>query len=236
MPKQYWQTKRPNTMVTKAKVRRSAADSDAEWHPAQPPETTDIDVLREAAAHCTACPLYKNATQTVFGKGSDHIDGAVFVGEQPGDSEDKLGEPFIGPAGKLLDRAMEEAGIDRSNVYVTNAVKHFKWELRGKRRLHKTPNSRDIAACKPWLEAEITALQPCILVCLGSTAAKAIIGPEARVLRDRGRITASAFCKQTILTVHPSSLLRAPDEAAREAAYTAFLADLKIIAKAMHHS
>jgi len=195
--------------------------------------TSDLDVLAESARHCTACPLYRNATQTVFGKGISRAGGVVFVGEQPGDSEDKAGEPFIGPAGKLLDRAMAEAGIDRTTVYVTNAVKHFKWEARGKRRLHQSPNSRDIAACKPWMEAELAILAPCVLVCLGSTATRSILGPDARVLRDRGQILHSSYCEQTVVTVHPSALLRATDETSRVAAYTAFVADLKLVAKLM---
>jgi DNA polymerase len=202
-----------------------------EWHPAPVPRTSDLRRVRNAARRCTACPLYKNATQTVFGEGPRHAP-VLFVGEQPGDQEDLQGKPFVGPAGKLLDRALEDAGIDRNTVYVTNAVKHFKWEPRGKRRLHQTPTSRDIAACRPWLEAEIALIQPTVLVCLGATAAKTILGPSARVTRDRGQIIKSPYCLRTILTVHPSSLLRAPDEETRHAHYALFLKDLRVIAQA----
>ncbi len=213
-------------MIARSLARKPSA---AEWHAATPPDTRDLGKLRRAAAECTACPLYLHATQTVFGEGAAHAD-VVLVGEQPGDAEDRAGRPFVGPAGQLLDRALEEAGIDRKKVYVTNAVKHFKWEPRGKRRLHKTPNSRDIAACRPWLQAELDVLEPRVLVALGSTAAKTILGPDARVLRDRGKIFDSDFSARTVVTVHPSSLLRAPDEAARAAAYEDFLRDLRFIA------
>jgi DNA polymerase len=157
----------------------------------------------------------------------------MFVGEQPGDQEDRRGKPFVGPAGQLLDRALMDAGIARDTVYVTNAVKHFKWEPCGKRRLHKTPSSRDIAASRPWLETEIAIIKPKVLVCLGATAAKAIVGPSARVMRDRGTVLASAFSRETILTVHPSSLLRAPDEESRRSNYALFVADLKVVAAAL---
>jgi len=157
----------------------------------------------------------------------------MFVGEQPGDQEDLQGKPFVGPAGQLLDRPLEEVGIERATVYVTNAVKHFKWEPRGKRRLHKTPSSRDIAACRPWLEAEIRVVKPKVLVCLGATATKAVAGLAVRVMRDRGRMVESSFSPQTLVTVHPSSLLRAPDEASRRANYALFVADLKTVAKAI---
>ncbi len=197
-----------------------------EWHPAPAPETTDLARLRSAAKHCQACPLYRKATQTVFGEGPRDAP-LVLVGEQPGDQEDRAGHPFVGPAGQLLDRALEEAGIDRQAAYVTNAVKHFKWEPRGKRRLHQKPNSRDMAACKPWLNAELRALQPRVLVLLGSTAAQTVLGPQARVLRDRGKARTSDYCEHTLITVHPSSLLRAPDEASRQRNYAEFVADLK---------
>jgi uracil-DNA glycosylase family protein len=189
-------------------------------------------VVKKAACACTACPLYKNATQTVFGEGSPKSE-LVFIGEQPGDSEDLAGKPFVGPAGQLFDRALEDAGIDRQLAYVTNAVKHFKWVPSGKRRLHKTPSPREVAACRPWLEAEMRIVQPKVVVCLGSTAAQSVLGPEVRVLRDRGSFRASPFCGQTFVTVHPSSLLRAPDEAAREEAYRLFVADLKKVAQKM---
>ncbi|WP_083805429.1 UdgX family uracil-DNA binding protein [Chthoniobacter flavus] len=186
--------------------------------------------LQAAAAKCKACPLYKNATQTVFGEGTRNAK-LVLVGEQPGDREDRAGRPFVGPAGKLLDRALEEAGIDRQETYVTNAVKHFKWEPRGKRRLHKKPSSRDIAACKPWLEAELQAIAPRVLVLLGSTAAQTILGSKVRVLRDRGHAMPSEYCQKTFVTVHPSSLLRAPDEESRDRNYAEFVADLKKVAR-----
>ena len=242
MPKKYWKNlpeaelipalirdapKRVETMMAKNKQQTAGAN---DYQLAEPPPTREIAILRTAAASCTACPLYKNATQTVFGEGSPQAD-VVFVGEQPGDSEDLVGKPFVGPAGKLLDQALAESGIDRSKVYVTNAVKHFKWEPRGKRRLHKTPTGRDIASCRPWLEAELAALRPRVLVCLGSTAAHSVIGPEIRVLKDRGRTMETEFCPCTVVTVHPSSLLRAADEAARAAAYALFLDDLRLIAR-----
>jgi len=244
MPKKYWRNL-PEAAVIPALLReaptrvdtmisRSAAQQpdETEWRPAPVPETRDLRAVRAAAAECTACPLYKNATQTVFGEGPREA-AVVFVGEQPGDQEDLQGKPFVGPAGQILDRALEEAGIDRSTVYVTNAVKHFKWEPRGKRRLHQTPTSRDVAACRPWLEAELGILRPRVLVALGATAAKTLVGPAARVLRDRGKIMASEFCDRTILTVHPSSLLRVPDEEARRVNYGLFVDDLRTIAAAI---
>lgn len=202
-----------------------------DWHPAKVPQTTDLEKIRQAAAGCTACPLFKNATQTVFGEGTRNAE-IVFIGEQPGDQEDRAGHPFVGPAGQLLDRAMEEVGIDRDKCYVTNVVKHFKWEPRGKRRLHQTPNARDIAACRPWMEAELSIIKPEILVCLGATAAKAIFGPAIRVTRERGHWMETPWAPKTLVTVHPSSLLRAPSEAARKAQYELFLADLRVVAEA----
>jgi len=151
----------------------------------------------------------------------------MLLGEQPGDSEDVAGKPFVGPAGKIMDRALEEAGIDRKKVYVTNAVKHFKWEPRGKRRIHKKPNSREIAACRPWLEAELRAIKPKLLVCLGATAAQAIFGPAFRVTRERGKLFSSDIAPKVMATVHPSSLLRQPDEESREREYARFVVDLR---------
>ncbi len=156
----------------------------------------------------------------------------MLVGEQPGDSEDLAGKPFVGPAGKMMDRALEEAGIDRKEVYVTNTVKHFKWEPRGKRRIHQKPNSRDIAACRPWMEAELRLVKPKVLVCLGATAAQAIFGPSFRVTRDRGKVLSSPFADKVVATVHPSSLLRQPDEESREREYGHFVADLRVALKA----
>ena len=157
----------------------------------------------------------------------------MLLGEQPGDQEDLAGKPFVGPAGKILDRALEEAGIDRTQVYVTNTVKHFKWEPRGKRRIHKKPNSREIAACRPWLEAELRAVNPGLLVCLGATAAQAIMGPAFRVTRDRGKVLKSELATRVLATVHPSSLLRQPDEESREREYKLFVADLRAALKAL---
>jgi uracil-DNA glycosylase len=209
-------------------MKRAAAD---EWRPAQPPATRSLQELREAAAGCTACPLYRNATQTVFGEGPRDAE-IVLIGEQPGDQEDLAGHPFVGPAGQLLNRALEEAGIARARCYVTNAVKHFKWEPRGKRRLHVSPSARDIAACKPWLESELAALRPKTIVCLGATAAKTVLGPAIRVLKDRGHFFPSPYAERTLVTVHPSSLLRAPDEESRLRNYALFVADLRVVAEA----
>jgi uracil-DNA glycosylase family protein len=199
--------------------------------PARPPDTASLTALREAARHCTACHLYKRATQTVFGQGPK---GAtmMLVGEQPGDYEDVAGKPFVGPAGKIMDRALEEAGIDRSEVYVTNAVKHFKWEPRGKRRIHQKPNSREIAACRPWLEAELRIVKPKLVVAMGATAAQTIFGPSFRVTRERGKLLSSKLAPRVLATVHPSSLLRQPDEASREREYKLFVADLRAALRA----
>src|SRR3954463_8564079 len=182
------------------------AQKDDEYaHPAEPPATTNLARVREAACRCTACHLYKHATQTVFGEGPKSA-SIMLVGEQPGDSEDLAGKPFVGPAGKIMDRALEEAGIDRKHVYVTNAVKHFKWEPRGKRRIHQKPNSRDIAACRPWLEAELRLVRPDVVVAMGATAAQTIFGPSFRVTRERGKVLSSELCPKVVATVHPSSL------------------------------
>ena len=199
--------------------------------PAQPPDTTSWSAVREAAKNCEACHLYKRATQTVFGEGPKGA-AMMLVGEQPGDYEDVAGKPFVGPAGKIMDRALEEAGIDRSQVYVTNAVKHFKWEPRGKRRIHQKPNSREIAACRPWLEAELRLVKPKLLVCLGATAAQAIFGPSFRVTRERGKVLSSKLAPKVLATVHPSSLLRQPDETSREREYKHFVTDLRAALRA----
>ncbi|HEY4282589.1 MAG TPA: UdgX family uracil-DNA binding protein [Chthoniobacterales bacterium] len=204
-----------------------------QWLPAPVPATSSLKAARDAARHCTACPLYKTATQTVFGEGPKNA-ALMLIGEQPGDQEDVAGKPFVGPAGKIMDRALEEAGIDRKQVYVTNAVKHFKWEPRGKRRIHKKPNSREIAACRPWLETELRLVRPNLVVCLGATAAQTIFGPAFRVTRERGKVLTNELvpnCK-VVTTVHPSSLLRQPDEESREREYAAFVADLKVALKA----
>ena len=193
------------------------------------PAKPTLDRLRKAAESCTACPLYRNATQTVFGAGPANS-RVMLVGEQPGDVEDRDGLPFVGPAGRLLDRALAEAGIDRARVYVTNAVKHFKWVQRGKRRLHSKPGAREIEACHPWLEAEIAALKPAIIVCLGATAAQALLGRAFRVTKRRGEFVASPLAPHVMATIHPSSLLREPDPATREDDTARFVAELRKVA------
>jgi uracil-DNA glycosylase len=193
------------------------------------PEKPTLSKLKQAAAGCTACPLHETGTQTVFGEGSAKAE-VVFVGEQPGDQEDLQGKPFVGPAGKLLDKALEDAGIDRSHVYVTNVVKHFKWQARGKRRIHQKPNWSEIAACRPWLEAELEVIEPRVLVCLGATAAQALLGRDFRVSRQRGEPVDSELAEHVVATVHPSSILRA-DEETREREYQAFVGDLETVAK-----
>ena len=245
MPKKYWrnlpETARTAPLLQEAPGRveemmrkgaaKFVADDEEEWIPAPVPDSSSLGVIAKASKSCTACHLYKHATQTVFGEGPK---GAklMLLGEQPGDQEDVAGKPFVGPAGKMLDRALEEAGIDRSEVYVTNTVKHFKWEPRGKRRLHKKPNSREIAACRPWLEAELRIVQPGLLVCMGATAAQAIFGPAFRVTRERGKVLRSEVAPRVLATVHPSSLLRQPDEESREREYQLFVADLRAALKA----
>ncbi len=187
--------------------------------------------LREEAKACQDCPLWANATQTVFGAGAARAK-TMLVGEQPGDEEDRKGQPFVGPAGRLLDRALEAAGIPRAELYVTNAVKHFKWQLRGKRRLHKTPAQREIDACHQWLEGEIGALRPRVIVCLGATAARALLGPGFRVSTMRGRLVESPHAPFVFATFHPSALLRLRDEAEKEAAFRQLVEDLSLIRKA----
>jgi uracil-DNA glycosylase len=188
-----------------------------------------LDELRRAAAECTRCGLYARATQTVFGEGAEAAD-LVLVGEQPGDQEDLAGHPFVGPAGKILDRGLDAAGIDRSTVYVTNVVKHFKWTPRGKRRLHQRPNAEEITACRPWLDAEIKEVQPRLVVCLGATAAQALLGRAFRVTKQRGQLVDWDLEPSIMATVHPSSILRAQDAKAREAEFAGFVADLKVAA------
>ena len=206
-------------------------DDEEYARPARPPDTSNPSEVREASRHCEACHLYKRATQTVFGEGPK--DAAIMlVGEQPGDYEDVAGKPFVGPAGKIMDQALEEAGIDRRKVYVTNAVKHFKWEPRGKRRIHQKPNSREIAACRPWLEAELRIVKPKLVVAMGATAAQIIFGPSFRVTRERGKVLSSKLAPRVLATVHPSSLLRQPDEASREREYKNFVSDLRAALRA----
>jgi uracil-DNA glycosylase len=190
------------------------------------PQRPSLKKLRETAARCKACPLWKSGTQTVFGEGSPKAE-VMFVGEQPGDQEDRVGKPFVGPAGKLLNKAMEEAGIDRSLAYVTNVVKHFKWKAQGKRRIHQKPSSSEVAACFPWLEAELAVVRPRVLVCLGATAAQALLGRQFRVTQHRGEPVESDLAPVVIATVHPSSILRADD---RDAELEKFVSDLKTVA------
>jgi uracil-DNA glycosylase len=192
------------------------------------PERLNLSALREAAAGCKACDLWKTGTQTVFGEGAKKSE-VMLVGEQPGDYEDREGRPFVGPAGQLLDRGLEEAGIDRRLAYVTNVVKHFKWQARGKRRIHQKPNWAEMTACRPWLEAELQVVKPEVLVCLGATAAQALLGRDFRVSRQRGELVDSSLAPHVLATVHPSSILRA-DEADREAEMHAFVNDLRKVA------
>jgi DNA polymerase len=195
------------------------------------PAEADLEELRSVAAGCTGCDLYRVGTQTVFGEGARSAE-VMLVGEQPGDQEDRQGRPFVGPAGRLLDEALEAAGIDRRRAYVTNIVKHFKWEARGKRRIHKKPNLGEIRACTPWLEAEIDVVRPRALVCLGATAAQGLLGRDFKVSRRRGELVASELAPIVMATVHPSSILRGPEEERREA-LEAFVADLSAVARAL---
>ena len=194
------------------------------------PARLSLPAVRDAAEGCRACDLYKRGTQTVFGEGPSKAE-VMMVGEQPGDAEDVAGHPFVGPAGKLLDRALAEAGIDRRRVYVTNVVKHFKWEPRGKRRIHAKPNAAEIAACRPWLETEIALVKPRVLVCLGATAAQALLGKAFKVSQQRGSFVPSPLAPRVTATVHPSSILRAPDEERRHAEMQRFVADLARVAR-----
>ena len=194
------------------------------------PDRPSLPSLREAAADCRACDLWKLGTQTVFGEGRRRAK-VMFIGEQPGNEEDLTGKPFVGPAGRLFDSALEQAGIDRSQTYVTNVVKHFKWEPRGKRRIHKKPNAVEIAACRPWLQAEIALIKPEVIVALGATAAQALLGPKFRVTKQRGEFLESNLAPYVMATVHPSSILRAPDEESRRLELRRFIDDLKKLAR-----
>lgn len=195
-----------------------------------PPDARSIEELRAAAAGCRGCDLWKNATQTVFGEGAEH-GRLMLVGEQPGDQEDRQGHPFVGPAGRVLEQALDEAGIDRRRVYVTNAVKHFRWTRRGKRRLHEKPNAAQVKACRPWLDAEISVVRPSLIVLLGATAAQAVMGPSFRVSKQHGEVMDSPLRVPVLATVHPSSILRAIDDASRDAAMSSFIADLMVAAR-----
>lgn len=218
---------RVNTMVEGSEFRRVR---ESDYSLATPPETDDWAVLRDAATTCRACPLWKNASCTVFGEGSLSA-RIVLVGEQPGDAEDRAGKPFVGPAGQMLDRALAEASVDRSQLYVTNAVKHFKWEPRGKRRIHQTPNARDVAACHPWLEAELKLIKPDLVVALGATAARSLFGEPLRITEHRGTFLDSVFGR-TLITIHPSALLRLPPGSDSQAEFEKFVSDLRRIGSA----
>jgi uracil-DNA glycosylase family protein len=189
-----------------------------------------LPTLTKKAKDCQNCDLWRNATQTVFGEGSSRA-RIMLIGEQPGNEEDKIGKPFVGPAGRLLDRLLEEAGVDRKKVYVTNIVKHFKWEPRGKRRIHKKPNAREIESCRPWLRAEIAEVGPDVVVCLGATAAQALLGRSFRVTESRGQFVESALAPYVMATVHPSSILRAPDDKTRHEEERRFVQDMARVAK-----
>jgi DNA polymerase len=199
------------------------------------PRTTSLKTLRTAAQQCRGCDLYKHATQAVVGEGPKgaHV---MFVGEQPGDHEDREGHPFVGPAGALLDRALADAGIPRTEVVLTNAVKHFKWEPRGKRRIHKKPRVSEVKACRPWLEAEVRAVQPSVVVCLGATAAQSVLGARFKLMQQRGQVHSSDLAPRVVATIHPSAVLRAPDSEGRRAAYEMLVSDLKVVANAIKAS
>ena len=208
--------------------RKTSPGSAAEFFPGK----LTLPALKDAAADCKACDLWKRGTQTVFGEGRKRST-FLFVGEQPGNEEDVTGKPFVGPAGRLFDSALEEAGIERSQTYVTNVVKHFKWEPRGKRRIHKKPNAGEISACRPWLEAEIAVVKPKVIVVLGATAAQALLGPNFRVTKQRGEFIESTLAPYVMATVHPSSILRAPDDETRRLEHRRFVEDLKKLARVL---
>lgn len=205
-------------------MERKQKQSAAPWVPA----TKNLNQLREASKECEGCDLYQNATQTVFGEGGRQS-RVILVGEQPGDEEDVQGRPFVGPAGKLLNRALEAAGVDRDELYVTNAVKHFKFSPRGKRRIHAKPNAAEVSACRPWLEAEVAAVHPQLIVAMGSTAARSVMGREARVMTERGHFFPHEWAESALITVHPSALLRIPEHDQREAEWKLFVRDLRMI-------
>jgi uracil-DNA glycosylase len=211
--------------------RKQLVDSAARFLPAH----RTLNSLREAAAGCQGCDLYRRATQTVFGEGPARA-RCVMVGEQPGNDEDLIGRPFVGPAGKLLDHALVAAGLDRADVYITNIVKHFKWKPQGKRRIHDKPSASEVEACRPWFESELALIRPEVLVLLGATAAQALLGRQFRISVDRGRFLESPLAPRVFATVHPSSLLRMPDEDARREETARFIEELKLVARAVHHS
>ena len=214
--------------------RRAPSTSSGRGKPGQPvhdliPERPSIESVAAAASECKACDLYKRGSRTVFGEGPPTAE-VMMIGEQPGDAEDLAGRPFVGPAGKLLERALDEAGIPRNGVYLTNVVKHFKWEPRGKRRIHAKPNAAEIAACRPWLETEVALVRPRVLVCLGATAAQALIGRSFKVSKQRGEFVPSSLAPRVLATVHPSSILRAPDDEQRRLEMSRFVDDLRKVA------
>jgi uracil-DNA glycosylase family protein len=226
--------RRPKSGAPGARSLRVGVPKPGEPKPGEPvanllPDRPTLPSVRETAGGCKACDLYKRGTQTVFGEGPRRAE-IMLVGEQPGDAEDLAGHPFVGPAGRVLDRALEEAGIDRRSVYLTNVVKHFKWEPRGKRRIHAKPNAAEISACRPWLETEIALVKPRVLVCLGATAAQALLGKSFKVSRQRGEVVESSLAPIVTATVHPSSILRAPDDEARREELSRFVMDLKKVA------
>jgi DNA polymerase len=206
------------------------AEAPAESAAAFLPRSRSIPALRRAASRCRGCPLWKDATQAVFGEGAARAE-LMLVGEQPGDQEDRRGEPFVGPAGRILDQALERAGIDRSRVYVTNAVKHFKWRPRGGRRLHQSPRVGEIEACRPWLEAELEAVAPRGVVALGATAARALFGPGVKVTKDRGRLLEVGVAPIEAVTMHPSAIVRVRESRERDEALGALAGDLELVAK-----
>jgi len=213
-------------------VTRAAGSDPTQWRDAATRGEAGLAALRAAAAGCRACPLWERGTQTVFGAGPARAE-VVLVGEQPGDQEDRQGEPFVGPAGRFLDQALTDAGLPRERVYLTNAVKHFKWVARGKRRIHLKPSPNEVRECRPWLEAELRALAPRAVVCLGATAAQSLLGSGFRVTRERGRFVTADWAELVTATVHPSALLRAPDARARAEERARFVDDLRRVAAAL---
>ncbi len=207
-------------------MARTAPTTAAPWVPQHP----TLPALIAASRHCEGCDLFRHATQTVFGEGPAHAP-VLFIGEQPGDQEDQQGKPFVGPAGRMLNQALRDAGVDREQVYVTNAVKHFKFIERGKRRIHGKPNTIEITACRPWLEAEVQVVQPDLIVCLGATAGQALMGPAFRITKERGRVLAHPWAKSLLATIHPSALLRMPEPERREQEYQLFVRDLHTVAE-----
>jgi DNA polymerase len=224
-------TSDPGIRRFRALLAQTADEPEAKGATPFVPAGAGLGELKAAAAGCKGCELYRHATQTVFGRGSAHA-RIVFIGEQPGDQEDLQGAPFVGPAGEVFDRALLEAGLEREKVYVTNAVKHFKFEQRGKRRIHQTPRAAELNACRPWLEAELAVIKPDVLVCLGATAARAIFGDKFRITKDRGRFEATRWAPKTIATYHPSAVLRGEDETQQAELYAMLLEDLGKVARA----